>query len=202
MYELCASNSDISTSTITSISPFQTSQQSSLSDKMSSLSHEKELLLLENTNLKLEVDILKREVDKLSDNERENDRLRAELSAIRLQHANDYDRLSDKLEFELKAREEAYRERDELMRTHQIELNAVKIRFENELGKQNAFMQRKYDSLNREIHRLNELIARLERDKKELVEQVKYERELNNRQLAARRNDIVFASDAKPNERF
>lgn len=75
----------------------------------------------------------------------------------------------------------------------QIELNAAKIRYDNELAKQNGLMQLKYDGLSRELHRLNDALNRLEREKKELSEQVRYERELN-RKLMARRNDLIFST--------
>ena len=115
----------IITSTTTVIDKYDI--EDDLNERFASLKHEKELLTLENTNLKLEVEIVRREIVKLSEYEKENEMLRNELNALRAQNGADFDRLSGKLENEMRAREECYRERDELKRTHQVGLNLTSL---------------------------------------------------------------------------
>jgi hypothetical protein len=50
----------------------------------------------------------------------------------------------------------------------ETELNAAKVRFENELNKQNNLMQSKYDNFVREINKLHDNIRELKAQKDEL----------------------------------
>ena len=68
---------------------------------------------------------------------------------------------------------------DEFRVGHINEIEAAKIRYENELSAQNNFMQSKYDDLVREIENLNQIIKQIQAEKNELVTQIKKEKTKN-----------------------
>lgn len=74
--------------------------------------------------------------------------------------------LNTKLKFE-------QAQRDELKRRYDCELGAAKIRYENELSKQNRIMLSKNQTLEQEINRLNESIKKLLEDKINLLAKMK-----------------------------
>lgn len=74
--------------------------------------------------------------------------------------------LNTKLKFE-------QNQRDELKRRYELELNAAKIRYDNELQKQNRLMKSKNQELENEINRLNESIKRLQEEKNALLQKMK-----------------------------
>ena len=70
-------------------------------------------------------------------------------------------------------------QRNELHRRYGLELNAAKIRYENELNKQNNLMQSKNENLAGEVNRLNDMISRLQSEKIELMTKIQTEIALN-----------------------
>ena len=74
--------------------------------------------------------------------------------------------LNTKLKFE-------QAQRDELKRKYEVEISAAKIRYDNELQKQNRLMQTKNTSLMQEITRLNESIKKLQEEKNTLLLKMK-----------------------------
>lgn len=64
-------------------------------------------------------------------------------------------------------------QRDELKQQYDVEVSAAKIRYDNELQKQNGIMQEKNQSLMTEISRLNESIKNLQEEKLALLTKMK-----------------------------
>lgn len=168
-----------------------------INEKLDYVKQQKEALSAENYNLKLELDRVKADSNKLKEFECENDKLKHELNVIRNQNALELDKINTKLEYELKIQQENFKiktrfeenEREEMKRKYALEINAAKIRYENELTKQNSLMQAKYDSLHKEIFRLSDMVVRLQKERVDLISQIQNERNIN-RQLVGRQRDV------------
>lgn len=137
-----------------------------------------------NFNLKIQLERLKssnrNELENLSRYESEDKKqLLQEISHMRAQHTHEL-ALQAKIQTELKNEIEHLRQRlkmehnqkEELKHKFKTEFNAVKVRFENEITKQNKLMQEKYEELNNEIRRLNDVIRQLKCEKVELKQVV------------------------------
>ncbi len=110
----------------------------------------------ENNKLKTELKLLStRKSNETSNNSKSHYDLQTEIS-----------NLNTKLKFEQE-------QRDELKRRHEIEINSVKIRYDNELEKQNKLMQLKNDKMAKEIEKLNESIKKLQDEKIALLMKLK-----------------------------
>jgi hypothetical protein len=179
--------------------------ESELAEKLERISLQKEALNSENLNLKVELDKLRKDFTRLSEFQFENEKLKKELDEIREENRQEMSKLNTRLEYELKVQAENFKirarhdesQREEMRVKHANELSAAKIRFENELSKQNGLMQLKYDGLKKEINSLGQVISKLQGEKNDLISQIKYERELNKQLL--RKNELLAAQ--KSNER-
>lgn len=177
-----------------------------LCEKLEKLNKQKDLLNNENMNLRVELDRMKHEFHRLDECEYENEKLKQELDQIREQNRQELCKLNSKLEYELKTQAENFRirakheeaQREELKKKYQNELNAAKIRYENELSKQNGLMQAKYDNLTREICGLNQIVNKLKGEKKDLICQIQYEKELNKELI----RKLEFHAFPKQPEKF
>ena len=105
---------------------------------------------------------------------------------MREMHSNEL-KLKAKTHYEMQLEIENYKTRikyeetkkEELKKRYLTELNSTKIRYENELDRQNKLMRKKYDELVNEIKRLVDIIRKLQLEKKELMNKIEYEKEIN-----------------------
>lgn len=86
--------------------------------------------------------------------------------------------LNTKLKFE-------QAQRDELKRRYDCELGAAKIRYDNELSKQNRIMLSKNQTLEQEINRLNESIKKLLEEKINLMAKMKTNKPEDTSEISA-----------------
>jgi len=144
-----------------------------------------------NFNLKIQLERLKetnrKELENLNrfeNNDREKilnemNHMKKEHSRELKNHAKTHSEMKKELE-NLKIRiEMEQNQKEELKNRYMVEFNAVKVRFENEINKQNKLMQNKYDDLVKEIKRLNDVIKQLKQEKDELKSQIQREKELS-----------------------
>lgn len=138
----------------------------------------------QNLNLKNKLDRLQssnaKGLEKLKHFYNENNKLKTELKLITERKHNETStnakttytlnsqikNLNNKLKFEES-------QRDELKKRHDVEINAAKIRYDNELQKQSNLMQEKNDELIAEIDRLNESIKKLQSERNSLLARLK-----------------------------
>ena len=66
--------------------------------------------------------------------------------------------------------------KEDLKSSCEKEINAAKIRFDNELGKQNGLMQSKNDELVNEIKKLNDVIRIFQEEKNDLLKRIYMEK--------------------------
>lgn len=161
----------------------------------------------ENFNLKMHLERLKNsnktEIERLNKVQSENEKLRNDIDLLRELHSNEI-KINSKNNYEMKKEIENYKvqlkfeenQREELKNKYTNELNAAKIRYENELNKQNQIMQTKYDDLNKEITRLNKIIKSLQLEKSELIHRIQKEREIN-RELIEQKESFIHKSCEK-----
>ena len=81
-------------------------------------------------------------------------------------------------------------EKDEVKRRLVVELDAAKIRCNNEIETQNRLMQNKYEHLLDEITRLNSLVERMQKEKSDLLRRIEQE-VLLNKQLKEQNEYLV-----------
>jgi chromosome segregation ATPase len=138
----------------------------------------------QNQNLKIRLDKLlgsnTKGLEKLKHYYNENNKLKTELKLLSTRKLNETSE-SAKSQYELKTEinnlnnklkfEQA--QRDELKRRYETEISSVKIRYDNELEKQNKLMQIKNDNLVKEINKLNESIRKLQEEKSALLMKMK-----------------------------
>ena len=134
----------------------------------------------ENFSFKMMLERLKAsqqaEAEKLARCQNENERLKNEIKVLRESKA-EQDNNRAKIEYEMKTEIENYKQRikhlenekDELKNRYLTEINAAKIRYDNELEKQNKLMQKKYDDLVMELNKLNDILKKLQKEKTELT---------------------------------
>lgn len=148
----------------------------------------------ENTHLRIQLEHLKdsssNEAQKLNEYANENAQLKRELQSMKklqlneankavneVQIKNDLENLKLKLEFELN-------EKEQIKKKFDAELHATKIRFDNEILRQNQIMQEKYDNFVHEINKLNREIKELKDEKHSLLHLIDKEKSLNRDLLA------------------
>jgi hypothetical protein len=144
-----------------------------------------------NFNLKIQLERLKesnrKELENLNQFENQDrqkimnemNQMKALHSRELKNHAKTQSEMKKELE-NLKVRiEMEQNQKEELKNRYMIEFNAVKVRFENEINKQNKLMQNKYDDLIKEIKRLNDVIKQLKLEKDELKVQIQREKEIS-----------------------
>lgn len=137
------------------------------------------------------------EAEKLARCQNENERLKNEIKVLKESKAEEENNRA-KIEYELKTEIENYKQRikhledekDDLKNRYLTEINAAKIRFENELEKQNKLMQKKYDDLVGELNKLNDILKKLQKEKYELT--TKLEQIENNRKKSELDNTERF----------
>ena len=144
----------------------------------------------DNFNLKIQLERLKfankNELETLKKFETERDKLINDIHLMREMHSNEL-KLKAKTHYEMQLEIENYKTRikyeetkkEELKKRYLTELNSTKIRYENELDRQNKLMRKKYDELVNEIKRLVDIIRKLQLEKKELMNKIEYEKEIN-----------------------
>ena len=138
----------------------------------------------QNLNLKNKLNRLQssnaKGLEKLKHFYNENNKLKTELKLITERKLNENStsakttytlntqikNLNNKLKFEES-------QRDELKKRYDVEINAAKIRYENELQKQSSLMQHKNAELMAEINRLNESIKKLQNERNSLLAKLK-----------------------------
>ncbi len=113
-----------------------------------------------------------KELDRINEYKLENEKLKQELdrlfkeSEVDVQSRNELNQQIER--FKIKLRQEQD-EKEEMRNRYEIELNAAKIRYENELEKQNKLMNIKYDALFNETSQLNSLVNSLQKEKSDLL---------------------------------
>jgi len=140
------------------------------------LNHQIKKLNDDNLSLKMHLDNLKqqnqKELDRINEYKLENEKLKQELdrlfkeSEVDVQSRNELNQQIER--FKIKLRQEQD-EKEEMRNRYEIELNAAKIRYENELEKQNKLMNIKYDALFNETSQLNSLVNSLQKEKSDLL---------------------------------
>ncbi len=93
---------------------------------------------------------------------------------------SELDNLKLKFEFE-------WNEKEQLRKRYEAELNAAKIRCENEIQKQNQIMQEKYEGFVAEINKLNKDLRELKSERNCLMNLIEKEKTIN-RELEAKFN--------------
>lgn len=93
---------------------------------------------------------------------------------------SELDNLKLKFDFEMN-------EKDQLRKRYEAELNATKIRCENEIQRQNQIMQDKYDGFVSEINKLNKELRDLKDERNSLLNLIEKEKSIN-RDLAVKLN--------------
>ena len=143
----------------------------------------------ENTDLRIQLEHLKNtnstDQQKLMDYTNENLQLKRELQNFRklqVQGANktvnevqiksELENLKLKLEFEMN-------EKEQLRKKYDAELNAAKIRCDNEIQRQNQIMQEKYEGFVVEINKLNKELRELKEERNSLLNLIEREKSLN-----------------------
>lgn len=118
------------------------------------------------TQSKLEIDELKNE----------NENLKSYMNQLKEKHAlelKDNKNTINDLKSQVKALKDKLKQEEEQNEQMKVrldtELNSAKVRYENELSKQNSLMQSKYDNFVREINKLHDNIRELKAQKDELV---------------------------------
>lgn len=155
----------------------------------------------DNLSLKLQLENLKQqnqqEMEKINTYKQENERLKCELERLLRESET-----NAKARFELNNQIEVYRnklrteeiEKEEIKARYITELNAAKIRYENELEKQNKLMNLKYDNLTSETNQLNLLVNSLQQEKNDLVALIEREvalrKEINEHREAISRRSV------------
>ena len=136
----------------------------------------------DNLSLKMHLDNLKqenlKELDRINEYKLENEKLKQELnrlfkeSEVDVQSRNELQQQIERFKIKLKQEQD---EKEEIKNLHEIELNAAKIRYENELENQNRLMNAKYDALLNETSQLNSLVSSLKREKNDLLSLIQRE---------------------------
>lgn len=159
---------------------------------------QQEITIRDDESIVKQYQALKATMSKLND---ENYKLQCQLDRIKEVNRNELNKLKNELDQmrenhsnELKIKSKACKElqtelsnlkirikheesqKEELKIKCLNEINSAKIRFENELGKQNSLMQSKYDELIKEINKLNQTIKKLTAEKNELLLKIQKEK--------------------------
>ena len=93
---------------------------------------------------------------------------------------SELENLKLKFEFEMN-------EKDQLRKRYEAELNAAKIRCENEIQRQNQIMQEKYEGFVVEINKLNKDLRELKNERNSLMNFIEKEKMIN-KELEAKLN--------------
>ena len=144
------------------------------------------ITMLNNENLNLKIKLER--IQKLHENETEN--LRKELESLGSSFVIEK-KLKSKIEQEknkeieqLKTRlRQEEEKKDEARLSCSMEINAAKIRFENEMITQNSLMQNKNDELVDEIKRLNDIIRSLHDEKTEMLKKLYNEKDKREKEI-------------------
>lgn len=155
----------------------------------------------DNLSLKIQLDNLKQqnqdENERINAYKLENEKLKKELAKLlkesetnsmsKIELQNQIENYKNKLKFEEEQKEE-------LRSKYETELNAAKIRYDNELEKQNMLMNNKYDTLRDEINQLNLLVNTLQQEKSDLINLIQREvtlrKEINEHKEAINRRIV------------
>ena len=168
------------------------------SNTVDDLNFEIKKLNNDNLNLKIQLEDLKQEnnheLERINIYRQENEKLKSELNKFLAENE-----INAKTIFEMNNQIENYKSKlrleenqnQELKQRHETELNAAKIRYENELEKQNKLMNIKYDNLMSESNDLHLLVHSLEKEKKDLLSliqrEVKLRQEIDQHKQAINR---------------
>ena len=156
-----------------------------------------------NFNLKIQLERLKeankKELENMNRIENlDREKLQNDMNQLRAMHAHEL-KIQAKTQSELKKELENLKvrlefeqnQKEELKKRFTTEFNAVKVRFDNELNKQNMLMQNKYEELVNEIRRLNDVIKQLKQEKDELKTQIQREKDLNRHIIEHRETTLT-----------
>ena len=127
----------------------------------------------ENLGLKMQLErvksSVKQEMEHLSKFQSENKKIKNEFHSMKEFYMNELKSKEVEIEnLRVKLKHEET-QRDELKKKHANELNAAQIRYENELTIQNDLMQKKSNSLVKEINQLNDFVRKLQQEKHSLT---------------------------------